>query len=152
MTSHQRKSEIVLLLMECAGDELEETGGTKTWMNMVDRGGLWHINDQTYSIFVFIEEELRRFFTCDPCRQRDGIKDVAMETILQSNDLCFEWGLIAFEVDSDIAMLVLRKTVELYVTVRGFAFAKSCLELYKQAQKKSLQKSRALRSKLCPKQ
>ena len=151
MTSRQRKSEMVLLLMECAGDELEETGGTETWMNMVDRGGLWHINNQTYSIFVFIEE-LRRFFTCDPCRQRDGIKVLLWRQYFKANDLCFEWGLIAFEVDSDIAMLVLRKTVELYVTVRGFAFAKSCLELYKQAQKKSQQKSRALRSKLCPKQ
>jgi len=50
-------------------------------------------------------EELRRFFTRDLNRQRDGIKDVAMETILQSNDLRFEWGLTAFEVDSDIAML-----------------------------------------------
>jgi len=36
MTSHPRKSEMVLLLMECAGGNLEETGGTETWMNMID--------------------------------------------------------------------------------------------------------------------
>jgi len=36
MTSHPRKSEMVLLLMECAGGDLEETGGTETWMNMID--------------------------------------------------------------------------------------------------------------------
>jgi len=52
MTSHPRKSEMVLLLMECAGGNLEETGGTETWMNMIDWRGLWHTNDQTYSIII----------------------------------------------------------------------------------------------------
>ena len=42
---------MVLLLMECTGDELDEDGGTETWLNMVDRGGLWQENDQTYSLF-----------------------------------------------------------------------------------------------------
>ena len=72
MTSHPRKSEMVLLLMECAGDELEETSGTETW------GGLWHINDQTYSIFVITEEELWQFFTRDLNRQHDSIKGVTI--------------------------------------------------------------------------
>ena len=67
---------MILLLMEFAGDELDEDQGTETWVNMIDQGS----------------------------------------------------------------------TV---VTVRGFAFAKSCLELYKQARKKTLQKRRALHSELC---
>ena len=54
---------MVLLLMECAGDELSDNVGTETWTNMIDRGGLWHINDQTYSLFNIMEEEMRRFFT-----------------------------------------------------------------------------------------
>ena len=40
---------MVLLLMECAGDEMDTDGGTEMWLNMIDRGGLWHVNDQTYS-------------------------------------------------------------------------------------------------------
>ena len=55
-STHPRKVEMVLLLMECAGDELSENFGTKTWTNRIDRGGLWHINDQTYSK---LEEEMR---------------------------------------------------------------------------------------------
>jgi len=43
MTSHPRKNEMALLLVECAGNELKERRGTKTWMNMVDRCRLWHI-------------------------------------------------------------------------------------------------------------
>ena len=44
-------------------------------------------------------------------------------------------------------MTVLKMMVELYVTIRGFAFASSCIELYKVAHKKKLQKSKALRRK-----
>ena len=36
----------------------------------------------------------------------------------------------------------------LYVTVRGYAFANSCLELYKQRHTKKLQKSKSLRREL----
>ena len=43
---------MVLLLMECAGDEMDSEGGTEMWLNMIDHGGLWHVNDQTYSLFA----------------------------------------------------------------------------------------------------
>ena len=47
-SSHAKKDEMIFLLMECAGDELDSDGGTETWMNMIDRGGLCHVNDQIY--------------------------------------------------------------------------------------------------------
>ena len=134
-STHPRKDEMVLLLMECAGDELSDNVGTETWT-------------KTYSLFNIMEEEMRRLFTLGVQRPHEGVKDTAMKTLLKSNDILFEWCLIAVEADDDISTLVLEKIVELYVTVRGFAFAKSCMEMYKQAKKKTIQKSRALRSKL----
>ena len=47
---------MIYLLMELAGDELVEETGTELWTNMVDRGGLWHVNDQTYDLFATVEE------------------------------------------------------------------------------------------------
>ena len=131
---HPRKDEMVLLLMECAGDELSDNVGTETWT-------------KTYSLFN-IMEEMRRLFTLGVQRPHKGVKDTAMKALLKSNDIPFEWCLIAVEADDDISTLVLEKIVDLCVTVRGFAFAKSCMEMYKQAKKKTIQKSRALRSKL----
>ena len=151
-STHPQKDEMVLLLMECAGDELSEKFGTETWTNRIDRGGLWHINDQTYSMFNTMEEEMRRFYRLDVQPPHKGMKDTAMKALLKINDLLFEWCLIAVEADDDISTSVLEKIVELYVTVRGFAFAKSCMEMYKQAKKKTVQNSRALRSKLACKQ
>ena len=54
-SSNPRKDEIVLLLMECAGDEMDSNDGTEMWLNMIDCGGLWHFNDQTYSLFEIME-------------------------------------------------------------------------------------------------
>ena len=64
-----------------------------------------------------------------------------IEAILLNDDSQFEWCLVATEVDDEVA----------YITVRGFGFAKSCIELYKQAQHKTMQKIKALPSELCPK-
>ena len=61
-SSNPRKDEMLLHLMECAGDEMDTDGGTEMWLNMIDRGGLWHVNDQTLSLFAIMEEEIRRIF------------------------------------------------------------------------------------------
>ena len=41
--------------------------------------------------------------------------------------------------------ILLTMIVDLFITVRGFSFTKSFMEMYKQATKKSTQKSKALR-------
>ena len=43
----------------------------------------------------------------------EGMKDTAMKALLKSDDLLFEWCLIAIEADDDISTLVLEKIVEL---------------------------------------
>ena len=60
---------------------------------------------------------MRRFFRIDVQRPHEGVKDRAIKALLKSNDLLFEWCLIAAEADDDISNLVLEKIVELYVTV-----------------------------------
>ena len=102
-SSNPRKDEMVLLLMECAGDEMDSDGGTEMWLNMIDRGGLWHVNDQTYSLFEIMEEEIRRYFS----RNKDGhnkqVKADIPKSVLKNEDLLFEWCLISVEADDDIA-------------------------------------------------
>ena len=100
-STHPRKDEMLLLLMECAGDELSDNVGTEMWTNMIDRGGLWHINDQTYSLFNIMEEEMRRLFTLGVQQPHEGVKDNAMKALHKSNDILFEWCLIAVEADDD---------------------------------------------------
>ena len=124
---------------------MDEERGTETWTNLIDRGGLWHISDQTYSLFATMEEEIGQHLSlATASKQCEGAREQLTNSIFQNEDLLFQWAILTPEFDNDVTSAVLKKIVELYVTIRGFAFATSCLEMYKQALKKTLQKKKAL--------
>ena len=41
--------EIILFCFELSGNE-DGKRGTEEWTNLIDRGGLWHINECTYTV------------------------------------------------------------------------------------------------------
>ncbi len=43
-SSLAHKAEMLDLVMDLCGDEVDEDEGTETWTNEIDRGGLWHIS------------------------------------------------------------------------------------------------------------
>ena len=51
-SSLSHKDEMMDCLFHMAGDEEDESAGTEEWLNSIDRGGLWHMNDMTYSLFI----------------------------------------------------------------------------------------------------
>ena len=48
------KEEMVFISVELCGDG---DWNTEEWTNAIDRGGLWHVNDNTYILFSILEEE-----------------------------------------------------------------------------------------------
>lgn len=91
---HARKEDMVLCLME-----LNEDGdkGTEDWTNLLDRGGLWHVSDTTYSIFYAMEEEIRTYFTLKGASKiKEGSKDALVNCLMMKFffcGACFLWGL-----------------------------------------------------------
>ena len=59
--------------------------------------------------------------------------------------------MLTTDIEEEPAKALLSMIIDLYITVRGFSFTKSFMEQYKQATKKSVQKSKALRKTLLPK-
>lgn len=57
-----------------------------------------------------------------------------VEAILCNIHWLFEWYIIGADIEEDVSEVILQEMIQLYVTVRGFGLASSCLELYKQAQ------------------
>ena len=96
---------------------------------MINRGGLWTINDQAYDIFLIMEEEIKRKYTLASNKQ--WCAPTCSEAILRNDDLRFQWGIVAAVIEHDSSELLLQKIVDLYSTACGFAFATSCLEMYK---------------------
>lgn len=56
------------IISDLSGDEWDETQETEEWTNAIDRGGLWHISDSTYSIFYLMEEEIRKHLMADTAK------------------------------------------------------------------------------------
>ena len=138
-------SEEVLLLYSFSGDE-DSDGGTEQWTDSVDRGGLWHISDQTYHLFCIAEEVCRSHLK--KANLTEGA-ELGMFDVLHDNvDLMFHWSILSAEIEDSKGMAVLKAIIKLYISIRGHAFASSCLELYKQHQRKTLQKKKALRTEL----
>ena len=112
------------------GDGVSSSSESERWMGMINRGGLWTISDQAYDIFLIMEEEIRRMYALASNKQ--WCASTCSEAILRNDDLCFQWCIVAAAIEHDSSELLLQKIVDLYVTVRGFAFATSCLEMFKQ--------------------
>lgn len=66
---------------------------------------------------------------------------------MANEDYLYEWCMFAESTYDSIARLVLEMIIELYMTVRGFAFA-SCVEFYKQANNNGTQKSNGIRKEV----
>ena len=75
-----------------------------------------------------------------------GSKAALVESIATDEDVLFYWSIISAEEKEE--QILLRMLIEMWVSVRGFSFAKSMLEMYKQAQKKTVQKSKGVRKQL----
>ena len=144
-SSHPQKDDMIFCIFSLCGDESDD----ESWCNLVDRGGLWHVNDEAYTLFYAMEEEIRQVLTLGAVsKQSEGSTTKIINRIMQSEDVLFQWCIRSPECDDAVSKAVLKKVVELYVTIRGFAFASSCLELYKQSKRKALQRSKGIRKEL----
>lgn len=67
-------------------------------------------------------------------------------SILENEDVMFQWCILSSELDDEVGNQLRDQLIELYVTICGHA--SSCLELYKQAKKKTLQKKKGIRGRV----
>ena len=114
---------------------LESDSTSKTWINAIDRDGLWRVNDDVFALFCDIEYEIRRHLTTTRSVPHEGFKQEILDGLTSNEDVQFQWCVLFAELDTTTANCLWDMIIELYVTVRGFAFAGSCMELYKQSQK-----------------
>ena len=79
----------------------------------------------------------------------DGsVKKQLHDTVITDEDIAFHWSILTIEVEKEEGAVLLGMMVNLFITIRGFSFSKSLMEMYKQEAKKSTQKSKSLRRKL----
>ena len=125
----------------------DKNGDGEEWINAINRGGLWQVNNDVFQTFLTIEELIREELCLEKCLF-DARKQQLIEKVISNDDVLHQWSFCVSDAEESIANVLLQKVVELFLNIRSFAFASSYVGLYKQANKKTLSKKKALRTKL----
>ena len=106
----------------------------------MDRGGLWHVRENTFHFFCALEEEVQIQLK-QLAQAAHAARKKILQAIAASEDVQFYWVIVKadFEDDDDETKSILLSMIsELYLTMRGFSFANNWVEKFKQAAKKAL--------------
>ena len=160
-SSSPLKQDVLLALWELLEDEIvqysddedepsqDSMPSSSDWIKSVDRGGLIHVTEQAYIVFSAIEEVVRTHLRIQNIRKiADGEKHELTQEVQASEDVQFHWCILAVDMSVEVSELLLKMIIEMWITIRGFSFAKCYMELYKQREKKITQRSKGLRKEL----
>lgn len=148
-----KSGEVYSQYVQCLGDMAVEGEGsdllqyTRKWFDQVNRGGLFPLNDNTFTLFVEIEKCVRtvlpKHVICGDSDKATFQKSV-LDVIVKNENVQFYWLLLSQDIDKlEDAEALLVEIVRLWVTIRGFSLAASWLEEYKRSAKKTVQKTTA---------
>lgn len=144
--------------VQCLGDMAVEGEGddiltyTRKWFDQVNRGGLFPINDNTFSFFVEIEKCVRMVLPKHMVRgeaDKASFKKSVLDVIVKNESVQFYWTLLSQDIENlENSEALLTEIVHLWVTIRGFSMAASWMEEYKINTRKTTQKSTGLRKSI----
>ena len=141
-----------LSAMAINGEESSLLEYTTRWTALVNRGGLFEINDATYMLFRDIEMKVRTYlFTVfrTSTSHVENQREAVIRAVSNDTDVQFHWSMVSVDITiEEHALQILREIIGLWVTIRGFSIAGAWLEDYKHTSKSSTSKSKPLRKGL----
>lgn len=149
---------VALQFVDCLGEmAVDGEGGnaldyTKIWMDKVNRGGLYPLNDQAFSLCVSIEKRTRELLPkhlAQPGCNEDAFTEKVHDKVLEDDDVQFFWTLLCQETTlAEDSEALLKEFIKLWITIRGFSVAASWMQVYKDKEKKNTTKSTGLRKSI----
>ena len=147
-SANPHKEEFIVCLWSMCEDDTtcdDFLSYTKTWINRVDRGGLFPVNNTAYLLFKQLEIEIQKNYNYKKLMTSLPTREI-VKFITESKDVQFYWYLISSDVEEEEAnQELLCMIVDLWIVIRGFSFARSLLEQYKQLHALNTSKAKALR-------
>lgn len=137
-----------LSTMAVNGEESDMLEYTAKWTRLVNRGGLFEVNDTAFMLFKEIEVQVRKhlFIALQRCTVVDGgQREVIVSAVASDNTIRRYWTTLSVDIESEEQAL--REAIGLWLTIRGFAIAGTWLEQYLQVSKGS-SKKKGLRKEL----
>lgn len=122
------------------------------WTKIVDRGGLLHVNNAVYDLFVLLEMSVDEELTSIFKSKGKGIEKVRREKLdwlCENDEIQLVWSMITEldESDDDFEDL-LKEIASLWITTRGYSKARMVKEEYKRAKATSTKGKKSLRKEL----
>ena len=124
---------------------------TKKWIELVNRGKLFNVSDETYRFFHDLEMKvcayLQDIFLAGG--QVDQSKEEIISSIVEDTDVQFSWLLLCLDLDDEeLSNELLKNVVEMWLMIRGFSMASSWMEYYKQCDESNTKSKTGLRKGL----
>ena len=87
------KAVLIKCLEGLLSDEEEDAAtASADWVDVVDRGGLLHVKEGTYMLFVAMEEEVREHFRIDKTTAMvEGNREQVENAVMENDDILFHW-------------------------------------------------------------
>ena len=133
-----------------SSDEDEESSYyeyTKTWIDIVNRGGLFCVNEKTFLFFSICGIKNTVCSTATP-QKFICIKEELYSQRVDKEDVKFQWSMSLDIQVEDHSMELLKTIVEEWVKLRGFAVTSLWLEEYKHFTKETIRAKKGLRKEL----
>ncbi len=141
-----------LAAMAVNGEESTVLEYTRKWIDLVNRGGLFEINDTAFDFFKEIEMKVRKKLLMafdTKVVDQDNLREGIVDSTASDDDVLFFWTLLSVDIETeDQATKVLRQIIGLWITIRGHSIAGTWLEQYKQYRKKKPSGKKGLRTEL----
>jgi hypothetical protein len=123
------------------------------WARLTDRGGLYHVEDIVYDLFVAIEllanKELSAIFEAKG-KGLEQVKKERLSWLCNDEDIQFLCCMIsptAIECE-DTRQHLLREIAYIWITTRGYSKARTIKEDYKRVRGKAVKGKHSLRKEL----
>ena len=155
----QENMECLRALREMAGklstrpQDATSCSQSSKWTRLTDRGGLYHVEDVVFELFVVLEHITDKELTSIFKTKGKGIEKVQKEKlswICDDEDVQFLWCMVSpstIESD-DVRQCLLREIAYLWITTRGYSKAHRIKEDHKKAKGKGLKGKHSLRKEL----
>ena len=118
---------------------------TKEWLKLVNRGGLFQVNEPTYLFYRAVEAKTRIYLP-QYLSKSHGVKGTLISSIKDDTAVQTRWTPLTGAIDEDDdAQKLLGAIIEPWITIRGHSLTATWLEDYKKATKKSVKKMKRLR-------
>ena len=113
-----------LTAMAVNGEESSLLEYTRNWVFLINKGGLFEINDMTYSLFREIEMKVQRYLLLQFNKATANQRESIISTIASDESIQFFWTIVSIDIEGETqASTILKLMIGLWLNIRGFSLA-----------------------------